>query len=100
MSRGKVKRADYILYYKPNSPIDIVEAKDNCHSVGDGMQQRLWNMPRRSISLSCSPPTGMDLSFTTGPAPVRRWKTNLLAERVSFSRSAVGKIPCVEGTDA
>jgi integrase len=41
VSRGKAKRADYILYYKPNIPIAIVEAKDNCHSVGDGMQQAL-----------------------------------------------------------
>jgi type I restriction enzyme R subunit len=41
VSRGKAKRADYILYYKPNIPIAIIEAKDNCHSVGDGMQQAL-----------------------------------------------------------
>ncbi|MDG1301229.1 MAG: DEAD/DEAH box helicase family protein [Opitutae bacterium] len=41
VSRGKCKRADYILYYKPNVPIAIIEAKDNKHSVGDGMQQGL-----------------------------------------------------------
>src|SRR5277367_6296972 len=41
VTRGKAKRADYILYYKPNIPIAIVEAKDNNHSVGDGMQQAL-----------------------------------------------------------
>ena len=28
-SRGKAKRADYILYYKPNIPIAVIEAKDN-----------------------------------------------------------------------
>ena len=28
VTRGKAKRADYILYYKPNIPIAIVEAKD------------------------------------------------------------------------
>jgi type I restriction enzyme R subunit len=39
VTRGKAKRADYILYYKPNIPIAIIEAKDNNHSVGDGMQQ-------------------------------------------------------------
>jgi type I restriction enzyme R subunit len=32
-ARGAQKRADYILYYKPNIPIAIVEAKDNHHSV-------------------------------------------------------------------
>ena len=40
-TRGKRKRADYILYYKPNIPIAIIEAKDNRKSVGDGMQQAL-----------------------------------------------------------
>jgi type I restriction enzyme R subunit len=39
VTRGKAKRADYILYYKPNLPIAIIEAKDNNHGVGDGMQQ-------------------------------------------------------------
>jgi len=41
VTRGQVKRADYILYYKPNFPIALIEAKDNAHSVGDGMQQAL-----------------------------------------------------------
>jgi len=41
VSRGKAKRADYVLYYKPNIPIAIIEAKDNTHSIGDGIQQAL-----------------------------------------------------------
>ncbi|MCG7850488.1 MAG: DEAD/DEAH box helicase family protein, partial [ANME-2 cluster archaeon] len=41
VSRGKPKRADYILYYKPNIPIAVIEAKKNTHGVGDGMQQAL-----------------------------------------------------------
>lgn len=41
VTRGKSKFADYILYYKPNIPLAIIEAKDNNHSVGDGMQQGL-----------------------------------------------------------
>ena len=41
VSRGKSKRADYILYYKPNIPIALIEAKDNTHAIGDGMQQGL-----------------------------------------------------------
>ena len=41
VSRGKGKRADYILYYKPNLPIALIEAKDTTHAVGDGMQQAL-----------------------------------------------------------
>jgi type I restriction enzyme R subunit len=41
VTRGQGKRADYILYYKPNIPIALIEAKDNTHSVGDGIQQAL-----------------------------------------------------------
>ena len=41
VSRGKAKRADYVLYHKPNVPIALIEAKDNTHAVGDGMQQAL-----------------------------------------------------------
>ena len=38
-SRSEAKRADYILYFKPNIPLALIEAKDNSHSIGDGMQQ-------------------------------------------------------------
>jgi type I restriction enzyme R subunit len=41
VSRGESKRPDYILYYKPNIKIAVIEAKDNNHSVGSGMQQAL-----------------------------------------------------------
>ena len=40
-ARGTRKRADYILYYKPNIPIAIIEAKDNNHSERTGIQQGL-----------------------------------------------------------
>lgn len=40
-TRGKRKRADYILYHKSNFPIAVVEAKDNNHSIGAGMQQAI-----------------------------------------------------------
>ncbi len=39
VGRGKRKRADYVLYHRPNIPLAIVEAKDNKHNLGDGMQQ-------------------------------------------------------------
>ena len=40
VSRGRGKRADYILYYQ-HIPIAVIEAKDNKHSMQDGMQQAL-----------------------------------------------------------
>jgi len=39
--RGARKRADYLLYYPANQPIAVIEAKDNKHSVGAGIQQAL-----------------------------------------------------------
>jgi type I restriction enzyme R subunit len=41
VKRGVAKKADYILFYRPNIPIAVVEAKDNKHSVAAGMQQAL-----------------------------------------------------------
>ncbi len=40
-NRGKQKRADYILYYKPNIPLAVIEAKDKSHSISSGIQQAL-----------------------------------------------------------
>lgn len=34
-------KADYVLFYKPNKPIAVIEAKDNSHTISDGMQQAL-----------------------------------------------------------
>ncbi len=39
--RGIRKRADIILYYKANIPVAVIEAKDNNHVAGAGMQQAL-----------------------------------------------------------
>ncbi|HBU69654.1 MAG TPA: restriction endonuclease [Elusimicrobia bacterium] len=39
--RGEGKRADFILYLKPNIPIAIIEAKDNNYPIGAGLQQAL-----------------------------------------------------------
>ena len=40
VTRGKAKRADYVWYYQ-HIPLALIEAKDNHHAVGDGMQQGL-----------------------------------------------------------
>ena len=40
-TRGARKRADYVLFHHTNQPIAVIEAKDNQHSVGAGMQQAL-----------------------------------------------------------
>lgn len=37
--RGKVKKADYVLSYKSNMPLAIIEAKKNSLPLSEGMQQ-------------------------------------------------------------
>jgi type I restriction enzyme R subunit len=42
-SRNKKKKkfADYVLYWEPNVPVAVVEAKDNKYTVSQGLQQAL-----------------------------------------------------------
>src|SRR5262249_38317295 len=42
-SRNKKRKkfADYVLYQEPNVPIGVIEAKDNNHTVSQGLQQAL-----------------------------------------------------------
>lgn len=40
-ARTKGKRADFVLYHKPNQPLAIIEAKKNTLPIASGMQQGL-----------------------------------------------------------
>lgn len=40
-TRGKKRRADYLLFQGPNLPLAVVEAKDNTHAIGSGLGQAL-----------------------------------------------------------
>ena len=88
VSRGKGKRADYILYYKPNIPIAVIEAKDNNHSVGDGMQKALDYAATLEIPFvftsngdgfvfhdrtGKSPQTESNLKLDAFPSPTELW---------------------------
>ena len=88
VTRGQAKRADYILYYQPNIPVAIIEAKDNSHSVGDGMQQALdyaetLNIPFVFSSngdgfvfhdrTGASTPREADLALDAFPPPAELW---------------------------
>jgi len=88
VDRAKPRRADYILYYKPNIPIAVIEAKDNNHSVGAGMQQALAYAEMMDIPFVFSSngdgfllhdrsgnyePMERELSLTEFPRPVDLW---------------------------
>jgi type I restriction enzyme R subunit len=88
-TRGEQKRADYILYYKSNIPLAVIEAKDNGHSVGAGMQQALNYAETLGVpfvfssngdaflmhdrtGLACK--TEQELALHAFPSPVELWQ--------------------------
>ena len=88
VARGKAMRADYILYCKPNIPITVIEAKDNSHGVGDGMQQALDYAEALGVPFAfssngdafvlhdrtgASAPREADLPLDAFPSPAALW---------------------------
>lgn len=88
-TRGEQKRADYILYYKANIPLAVIEAKDNKHGVGSGMQQALNYAETLDIpfvfssngdGFICHDRTGLaalteqEFSLANFPSPTELWQ--------------------------
>lgn len=88
-ARGERKRADFILYYKPNIPIAVIEAKDNKHAVGAGLQQalnyaRILDIPSALSSngdgfvdhdrSGLNPNVEQNLSLDDFPSPEQLWQ--------------------------
>jgi type I restriction enzyme R subunit len=87
-ARGEGKRADYILYYKPNIPVAVIEAKDNNHSLSAGLQQALGYASILDIPVAfssngdgfiehdrsgCSAVVERELSLDNFPSPEELW---------------------------
>lgn len=82
-------KADYILFYKPNKPIAVIEAKDNNHTMADGMQQALQYADMMDIPFVFSSngdgfvfhnkfitegPVEINLSLEEFPSPETLWE--------------------------
>ena len=68
--RGEKKRADMVLYYKPNVPVAVIEAKDENHLVGDGIQQALEYADILDIPVAVSSNgNGFVVQYRKGCAP-------------------------------
>lgn len=102
--RGEAKKADYLLYFRPNLPIAVIEAKDNNHSVGDGMQQALEYAEILDVpfAYSCNGDAFLehDRTVTNGtvtrelpldqfPSPDELWTRFCAAKRLSAPQIAV-----------
>lgn len=91
-SRNKKKKkfADYVLYWEPDVPVAVVEAKDNNHTVSHGLQQALGYATLLEVPSAYSsngdafashnnkPADGQDIEtqfpLEDFPAPLELWK--------------------------
>lgn len=104
VSRGKGKRADYILSVKPNIPIAIIEAKENNQPVGAGLQQGLAYAETLEIPFvfssngdgfvfhdrtGMSPTPEVTLSLDQFPSPEELWARYRQWKGLSDDASAV-----------
>lgn len=104
VSRGKGKRADYILSVKPNIPIAIIEAKENNQPVGAGLQQGLDYAETLEIPFvfssngdgfvfhdrtGMSPTPEATLSLDQFPSPAELWARYRAWKGLSDAESAV-----------
>ncbi len=101
VTRAKGKRADYILYYKPNIPIAIIEAKDNTHSIGAGIQQGLEYAETLDIPFVYSSNGDgfiehdrtigqeLELSLNTFPSPEELWNRYKITKKIETDHEPV-----------
>jgi len=103
-TRGKNKRADYVLFYKPGIPIAVIEAKDNNHSVGDGMQQALGYAEMLQVpfvfssngdaflfhnSMATTGKTEQEVSLDEFPSPDYLWSLFKTSKTISPDQEAL-----------
>lgn len=97
-------KADYVLFYKPNKPIAIIEAKDNKHSISDGMQQALGYASMMNVPFVFSSngdgfvfhnkyitegDVEVTLSLDEFPSPETLWKMYLEKNNVSPAQEKI-----------
>jgi type I restriction enzyme R subunit len=86
--RGIRKRADYVLLYEANLPLAVIEAKDNTHAPGAGLEQALAYAEALDIPFVFSSngdafvmhdrvgpgPKEVDVPLESFPSPADLWK--------------------------
>lgn len=104
--RGDAKKVDYLLYSKPNIPIAIIEAKDNNHALGDGMQQALEYAELLDVPFAyssngdgflehdrtgASDPVERELSLDQFPTPEELWARYSAAKGLTPAQESVAR---------
>lgn len=103
--RGARKRADYLLSYKPNLPLAVVEAKDQKHAVGDGMQQGIHYAEILDVSFvySSNGSGFLEHDMITGkereiylnefPSPEELWERMIYEKKISDEVEGIMREP-------
>jgi type I restriction enzyme, R subunit len=113
--RGEAKKADYILSHKPGVQLAVVEAKDNTHSVGSGMQQALDYAATLDIPFvfssngdaflfhdrtGQSQPVEQELALDAFPDPEELWKRYCVWKGLTPEQApTVEQDYCLQGPD-
>ena len=111
VSRGRRKRADYLLVHE-GVPLAVIEAKDNSHAVGDGMQQALayaealhtpFVFASNGDGFVLHDRTGLSeqretrLSLEAFPAPEELWRRYCRWKGLSEEQQRVARQPYYDG---
>lgn len=104
VKRGIRKFADFLLSYRPNMPLAVIEAKDNTHSVGSGMQQALDYAKTLDIPfvfstngdgflfhnrMATNGPIETELSLDQFPSPEQLWQQYCEAKKITPAMAPV-----------
>lgn len=104
VSRGEARRADFVLYFKPGMPIAVIEAKDNNHSVGAGMQQALTGAEALDVPFAFSTNgdaflehdrtrrdgvVEQEIALPAFPSPAELWQRYCVAKNLKPAEQAV-----------
>jgi type I restriction enzyme R subunit len=104
VKRGIRKFADFLLSFQPNMPLAVIEAKDNNHSVGSGMQQALEYARMLDIPfvfstngdgflfhnrLAANGPIETELPLDHFPSPAQLWQQYCEAKKITPATAPV-----------
>ncbi len=107
-SRKPSRRADYVLFYKAGIPLAVIEAKDNKHGVGDGMQQAMAYAEQLDVpfvfssngdsfmfrdTTGQSDPMEREIALDAFPSPEELWRRYCAFRGLDTSAEKLARFP-------
>ena len=96
VSRGQAKRADYVLYFKPNIPLALIEAKD-IELTRFAYQANTWSKPRWVVGIRQhierrAAPKGKTLNLFADDPVIGKWRFSALVTDLDLPAEAIWRI--------